>query len=243
MKYQVYNQDCITGMRAHVKSQSVDLIFTDPPYGIQGDTLDRHYNRDDSLVVPGYQDVPQSEYAEFSKNWISECARVLRPGGSIYIVSGYTNLHLILCALHETDLQEVNHLIAQYSFGVSTTRKFVSSHYHMLFWQKPGSGKQKRTFHTQARFPDSKQSYHDRQSVQKLPRAYKPGQVRNRNQLNPDFVQKFIAYSSSPGDLVLDCFAGSMSTAKAALSLQRRFLGFEINAAAYAAFLPELKNL
>ena len=123
--YNVYNQSCIQGLREHVADDSVDLIFTDPPYGIDGDELDVHYNRDESKVVPGYIDVPLTEYAKFSRDWITECARVLRPGGSMYIVSGYTNLHHILNALHATDLQEVNHIIAQYSFGVSTKNKFV----------------------------------------------------------------------------------------------------------------------
>lgn len=124
----VYNQDCVTGMQEHVQDDSVDLVFTDPPYGINGDTLDSHYNRDETTVVPGYIDVPNSEYAEFSMNWIRECERCLRPGGSIYIVSGYSNLHHVLNALHSTKLQEVNHLIAEYSFGVYTKLKYVSSH-------------------------------------------------------------------------------------------------------------------
>ena len=134
--YQVYNQSCIEGMREHVADNSIDLIFTDPPYGIDGDGLDVHYHRDESNVVPGYIDVPLSQYAKFSQDWINECQRVLRPGGSIYIVSGYTNLHHILNALHATDLEEVNHLIAKYSFGVNASKKWVSSHYHVLFWQK-----------------------------------------------------------------------------------------------------------
>jgi site-specific DNA-methyltransferase (adenine-specific) len=43
--YKVYNQSCIEGMREHVLDGSVDLIFTDPPYGIDGDKLDAHYHR------------------------------------------------------------------------------------------------------------------------------------------------------------------------------------------------------
>ena len=125
-RYRVYNQDCVTGMREHVADASIDLIFTDPPYGIKGDELDVHYHRDESNVVPGYVDVPLDQYAQFSRDWITEAARCLRPGGSMYIVSGYTNLHHILNALHATDLQEINHIIAQYSFGVSTKNKSLS---------------------------------------------------------------------------------------------------------------------
>lgn len=58
MDYQIFNEDCVSGMRKHVKDATIDLIFTDPPYGIDGADLDAHYNRDDTKVVAGYVDVP-----------------------------------------------------------------------------------------------------------------------------------------------------------------------------------------
>lgn len=238
--HQVYNQSCIEGMREHVADESVDLVFTDPPYGIDGDELDVHYHRDESKVVPGYIDVPLSQYAQFSLDWIRECERVLRPGGSMYIVSGYTNLHHILNALHSTSLVEINHVIAQYSFGVSTKNKFVSSHYHVLFWAKPDRGQKKRTFNSNWKYTDQKDSYHDRLTVQNMPRDYKPGQVRNKNQLSEDFIEKFIKYSSNRGDTVLDCFGGGLTTGRTALRWGRNFVGFELNKNAYDAFVPTL---
>lgn len=241
--HKVYNEDCIQGMRKHVADNSIDLIFTDPPYGIAGDELDVHYNRDESNVVPGYIDIPLDQYRQFSIDWINECERVLRPGGSIYIVSGYTNLHHILNSLHSTKLEEINHIIAQYSFGVSTKNKFVSSHYHILFWQKPNKGKQKRTFNSNWQYTDQKDSYHDRLSVQSMPRDYKPGQIKNKNQLSETFIKKFIMYSSNRGDTVLDCFGGGLTTGRTALRYGRNFIGFELNKHAYAAFLPTLDQV
>lgn len=241
--FHVYNQNCIDGMKEHVKDDSVDLIFTDPPYGIMGDELDVHYHRDESSVVSGYVDIPIKDYAKFSMDWIKECERTLRPGGSFYIVSGYTNLHHILNALHSTSLQEVNHLIAKYSFGVSTTKKFVSSHYHVLFWTKPEKKGQKRTFNTNWKYTDQKDSYNDRLSVQEMVREYKPGQVKNKNQLSELFIEKFILYSSNRGDTVMDCFGGSFSTARAALKYGRNFLGFEINKNAFEFFSKTLNDV
>ncbi len=227
-----YNLDCIEGMAAHIGDESIDMIFTDPPYGIEGDALDLAYNRNESKVVPGYIDVPKETYAEFSNQWIAQCERVLKPGGSIYIVSGYSNLVHILNALHSTKLIEVNHLIAQYTFGVYTKTKFVSSHYHILFWQKKG----KRTFNTDAFFDGTKESYNDRQSVQPLVRKYKTGQKRYQNQLPVDFIERYIAYSSNEGDVVLDPFAGSFSTRDAAIHIKREFVGFELNEHAFREF-------
>lgn len=243
MTYQVYNQNCIDGMKVNVNDNSVDLIFTDPPYGIDGDKLDTHYHRDESNVVPGYIDVPLNHYGQFSIDWIKECERCLRPGGSIYIVSGYTNLHHILNALHSTSLKEINHLIAKYSFGVSTKNKFVSSHYHILFWQKHDSGNFKRTFNSNVFYTDQKDSYHDRLSVQDMPRAHNPGQIKNKNQLNEDFIKKFILYSSNRGDTVMDPFCGGFTTGKTALRYGRNFIGFELNKNAYDVFTPFLDKV
>lgn len=243
MNHTIYNQDCISGMREYVADGSVDLIFTDPPYGIEGDKIDVVYHRDESNVVPGYVEVPLETYDTFSKDWITECARCLRPGGSIYIVSGYTNLHHVLNALHATDLQEVNHIIAKYSFGVSTKKKWVSSHYHVLFWQKPDRGKQKRIFNTNVYYSDQKDSYHDRLSVQDMPRDYKPGQIKNKNQLSEKFIEKFILYSSNREETVMDPFCGGFTTARTALRYGRKFIGFELNTNAYNAFMPTLDKV
>jgi len=223
-------QDAVLGL-ASLADESVDLIFTDPPYGIRGDQLDQHYNRDESTVVPGYCEVPAEDYADFSIAWIQQAERVLRPTGSMYIVSGYTNLHHILNALHSTDLREINHLVAQYTFGVYTRNKWVSSHYHVLYWAK-----KKPYFNGAARFPDTRESYNDRLSVQTLKREYHPGEIKNKNQLPVDFVRKFVEYSSRPGDLVVDPFAGSFSTGRAADQLGRNCIGFDLNNFAVEAF-------
>jgi site-specific DNA-methyltransferase (adenine-specific) len=243
MTYKIYNQSCISGMQEHVPDNSIDLIFTDPPYGIDGDNLDAVYHRDESHVVPGYIDVPLSEYKKFSEDWIRECARVLRPGGSMYIVSGYTNLHHILNALHATELKEVSDIIAKYTFGVNASKKWVSSHYHVLFWEKPGKGKNQRTFNTLCKFSDNKDSYNDRLTVQDMPRDYKPGQIKNKNQLSEDFIEKFIRYSSNRGDVVLDCFGGGLTTGRTAVRWGRNFIGFELNDNAYAAFEPTMATV
>ena len=224
------NQDAVQGLRS-LDTASVDLIFTDPPYGIRGDQLDQHYNRNESTVVPGYCEVPADQYAAFSLDWIQQAERVLKPTGSLYIVSGYTNLHHILNALHSTGLREINHLIAEYSFGVYTKNKWVSSHYHVLYWAK-----KKPYFNGTARFSDTAESYRDRLSVQTLKREYKPGEVKNKNQLPVEFVKKFIEYSTRPGDMVVDPFAGSFSTGRAADQLGRDCVGFDLNPLAVEAF-------
>jgi site-specific DNA-methyltransferase (adenine-specific) len=225
----------------------VDLIITDPPYGIRGDTLHKHYNRDESPVISGYVEIPEEEYGEFSLRWITEAERILRPGGSAYIVSGYSNLYHILHALRTTSLKEINHLVWKYNFGVWTRRKFISSHYHILYYEKPGG---KRTFHLETRYGAGEKNetggslnYQDREDVWVINREYKPGQVKNKNELPVQLLTKMILYSSNEGDLVCDLFLGGGSTARAAIGLNRRAVGFEISPEIFSSRVPEIEAL
>ena len=60
--YNLYCMDCREGAARYIKPGSIDLIITDPPYGIEGDVLHRHYNRDEKHVIDGYVEVNASEY-------------------------------------------------------------------------------------------------------------------------------------------------------------------------------------
>ncbi len=241
------NGDCVEGARRFLGDGTVDLVVTDPPYGIGGDRLDRHYNRDESHVVEGYVEVSGADYAAFTRAWVAEAARVLRPGGALFVVSGYTHLYEVLGALRAAGLVEVNHIVWKYPFGVWTTRKFVSSHYHVLYWAKPGGP---RTFNLEARYGLAERgadggsvNYLDREDVWTIGREYKPGRAKNRNELPMALLEKVIQYASNEGDLVCDLFLGGGSTARAAIGLGRRFAGFEVSDAIFAARVPELAAL
>lgn len=243
----LFAEDCIEGAQKHIPDNSVDLIITDPPYGINATQLHRHYHRIESNVLDGYVEIPLEEYPEFSRKWIDEAERILRPGGSLYIVSGYSNLIYILDALKGTTLNEINHIIWKYNFGVYTTKKYVSSHYHILYYTKPGGVV---TFNTFSRYgADEKdqdlrsKNYRDREDVWEIPREYKPGQIKNKNELPVQLLIKIIQYSSNPGDLIADFFMGGFSTAKVAIGLNRQITGFEINHAAFRHHLKELQIL
>lgn len=242
-----YNIDCIEGARKYFKDGSVDLIITDPPYGISGDTLHKHYNRNENNVLEGYIEIPLEEYENFSNEWIKEAERILKPGGSIYIVSGYTNLRHILNALSKTKLEEINHIIWKYNFGVYTKNKYISSHYHILFYRKPGRD---ITFNTFCRYSDIEKNeqnkslnYQDREDVWIINREYKPGKIKNKNELPSQLLMKMICYSSNPGDLVCDFFLGSFSTAKIAIGLARNATGFEMSKIAFDYQIKQIQNV
>jgi site-specific DNA-methyltransferase (adenine-specific) len=245
--YHLYASDCVEGSQNFISDNSVDLIITDPPYGIEADKFHRHYHRHEDKIINGYVEVPQEKYASFSINWIKEAERVLRPGGSLYVISGYSNLADILNALKMTSLEEKNHLIWKYNFGVHTQKKFISSHYHILYYTKVGG---KVTFNTYSRFgPNEKNlnngslNYRDREDVWQINREYKPGEIRNKNELPTELIIKIIQYSSNEGDLVADFFLGGFNTAKVSVGLMRKIIGFEINKESYSHHIEEMAIL
>ena len=207
--------ECIEGMKGLPKT-SIDLIVADPPFGIEFDGMSSAYNRDETLVVPGYRET-QGSYAEFTKEWIAQLPRVMKKDGSAYIFSGWTNLDAILTGASEAGLTTLNHLIWHYPFGVYTKRKFVTSHYHIVLLVK----------NTKSYYFNKIENYPE--DVWIVKRKYRTGRAKNSTKLPLEVVSKCIDFSSKPGDVVLDPFMGNGTTAVAAKAAFRHFIGFEIN--------------
>ena len=74
-------------------------------------------------------------------------------------------------------------------------------------------------------------------------REYKPGQIKNKNELPKALLSKMILYSSNEEDLVCDLFLGSFSTAKVAIGLNRYATGFEISQRAYEYQIKEIDKV
>lgn len=241
----VFNEDCIIGMQ-RLPDGIVDLVLTDPPFAIEFAAKRSNYNRTGSRVLDGYGEVSQSEYQNFSKQWIKQAARVLSPTGSMFIFSGYNNLKDILIAAEECGLDIVNHIIWKYQFGVATKRKFVTSHYHLLFYCKDD---RRRRFYQDSRFSgDERHSgggsrrYQDMEDVWTIPREYWTGKIKTPTKLPRAIISKILAYTTQPGDLVLDPFLGSGQTAVVAALEGRRYIGFEIVPEYFSYILERLAS-
>lgn len=116
--------DCIETMKSW-PDDCVDLVFSDPPYNI-GWKYDHYEDRR-----------PGDEYVQWTEDWIDECARLLRPSGSLYILIGdeyaaETRLHLKRL---EKDGKLVfrNWIIWHYTFGQNCKIKFNRSHAHLFY--------------------------------------------------------------------------------------------------------------
>lgn len=218
------------------------MVLSDPPYGIEGATLDKHYNRKEAHVLDGYVDVKADDYSQFSHNWIAQASRVLLPGGRLIVVSGYSQLPAVLGALDDkaNNLRAVRHIIWKYNFGVWTTRKFVSSHYHILFYEKIGG---------KGRACGEDSILRRYGSVWEIKREYQRGQTKNKNQLPVALLERLIKIGSPTPSrhgyrpVVADFFLGSFSTARVAIALGRDATGFEVNKTGFDYWEPVTRAL
>ncbi len=104
----IYNMDCLAGMK-QIRSSTVDLVVTDPPFAIEFKARRSNYNRIGRRVLDGYCEIPKEEYYDFTVKWMSGVYRVLKDSGSMYVFSGWNNLKDILVALDEVGFITVNH--------------------------------------------------------------------------------------------------------------------------------------
>lgn len=154
-RIEIYPEDCVDGDQK-ITDGSVDLGIFDPPFGIKETGFDKHYNRNPKNIIRGYKEAP-SDYMEWTRLWLMEAKRVLAENGSMYVFMGHTNLKHLLNAADDVGLYEINHLIWKYNFGVYTQKKYVTAHYHVLYYSK--SRKARPTFNVNCRFgPEERNS-------------------------------------------------------------------------------------
>lgn len=224
MKNKIINSNSITYLPS-IFSESVDLVITDPPFAIGLKAKKANYNRDSSLVLDGYHEIKPEDYDEFSLSWITECFRILKESGSIYIFSGYNHLESILRAVRLAGFTVINHIIWKYNFGVYCSKKFITSHYIIIYAAK---NPKKINFYTDSRFQTTKQQYGDMEDVWNIKKEYWTGKVKPPTKLPTEIISKILSYSSKEGDLVLDPFLGSGQVALVSKQMKRDYLGIEI---------------
>ena len=203
-------------LMADLPDGAVDLVITDPPFAIDFRATRNNYHRTGSRVMQGYREIAPEDYQAFTIEWMAQAFRVLRPTGSLYVFSGWNRLRDVLQALDETGFSTINHLIWKYQFGVFTKKRYVTSHYHILFAAKDPK---RYTFNKVEHYPED---------VWVVNREYWTGKPKTPTKLPRDLVKKILRFSSNPGDLVLDPFIGSGTVAVAAREMGRHYLGFEI---------------
>ena len=241
----IMHGDCV-GMMKTMPKQCVDLIITDPPFAIDFGAKQSNYNRKQSRVLDGYNEIQGCDYQTFTMDWLSEATRLLKSSGSMYIFSGWNHLKELLIAIDACKLNTVNHLIWKYQFGVVTKKKYITSHYHCLFVCKDDK---ERQFYPYARFDKNHKTarggsahYKDKEDVWDIKREYWSGCKKTPTKLPAEIISKILAYSSQEGDLVFDPFLGSGQVAVVSKINNRHYVGCEVVKEYYDFALERLES-
>lgn len=201
----------------------VDLIIADPPYN-----LGKDYGNNRDLKA-------WHEYEDFTRNWIKQAVRLLKPTGSLYIFMGARFIAKLFLMLEDEFQLNFNGWITwHYTQGMGRKIGFSPRHEDILYFTKTNGF----VFNLdEVRIPQK--YYRARNNMQ----GANPGDVwqfshvhycsserENHPTQKPEaLMERIIKASSNPGDWVLDPFVGSGTTCKVADMLGRNSIGIDIN--------------
>lgn len=204
----IYNEDCIAGM-SRMDPESVDLIVTDPPYLMKYKT-GRRKDRSHKFC----SEINGDNDPDLIERYIRECYRVLKPDSACYMFCNVNKVDVFKQFLEDAGFTIKNMII--WVKNNHTAGDLVAQYgkkYELIFYVNKG------------RCPIRGGRLSD---VWEFPRVTGKQQV-HQNQKPVNLIEQCIEKSSDPGDIVLDGFMGSGTTAIACLKSDRHYIGFEID--------------
>jgi DNA modification methylase len=220
--------DCIEILKIF-PNNSFDLIFADPPYNLQLPQNRKLLRENGTEVIP-----VNDEYDNFTENWIKECQRILKPTGTIWIMGMYHNIFRVGKIMQDLGLWFLNDVIwvkidAMPNFN---GRRFTNNH-ETLIWAVKNKNCKNYTFNNEfLKRLNSGEQMKDTDWVFKICNDSERLRDENGIKLHPTqkplkLVQHILLSASKKGDLVLDPFLGSGTTAVVAKALGRNWVGIE----------------
>ena len=216
---------------ASMRPESMDCIWTDPPYFLSNDGVTNYGGKRVSVNKGAWdRSGGVEEDHTFNLQWLTACRRVLRPAGTIWVTG---TLHIYLSvgmAMRQLGFRILNDIIWEKTNPPPNLGCRCLTHStEVVLWatKAPKGSKHKYTFN----YAEMKAENSGKQmkSVWRFPAA-----GRNEKRLGRHPTQKPVALidrciraSTNPGDIVLDPFAGTAATGVAALMNGRHFLGIE----------------
>ena len=217
--HSVYFEDCVEGMKERLDDDSVDMVFTSPPYNVEKTATQGR----ESETVDYEDNKSVEEFREFIRTVVSELDRVVKGDGHIFINldpvynEGYVESHEWL--------------------RNATSRKLKSK----IIWSKkqghrpylPQKGQFQRDYEPIYHFSDSVAPLNDlgARSVWEVTASVDANEINGKHPAPypVELVNRAIEAVASDGDVVLDPFMGSGTTAVAAIQNHCDYVGFELD--------------
>ena len=220
--------DCVEILN-RAREDSVDMIFADPPYFLSNGGITCHAGKMVS-VNKGKWDKSKGieENHKFTLEWLKACQRVLKPNGTIW-VSGTTHIiYSIGFAMQELGYKILNDII-WYKRNAPpnlSCRYFTHSTEIVLWAAKNAKSKHYFDYQSMKKINNNKQMRNvwEMGSTQKEEKKF----GKHPTQKPLELLKRIILASTKEGDLVLDPFCGSSTTGVAAMSLNRKYVGMDM---------------
>jgi site-specific DNA-methyltransferase (adenine-specific) len=225
--------DCLEVLR-EIPDNSVDMTFADPPFN-----LNKKYNNYDDTIE-------KIEYLNWCNDWISEMVRILKPSGTILVHN--IPRWLTYFADHLNKIAYFRHWISWDSGGAPMGKTLLPNHYGILYYTKSKSYKDIKF--NDIRYPHPKcrkckEFIKDYGGKKDQAHGFGPllsdvwtdiHRIRHKKrrddhpcQLPIPLLERLILMTTDEGDIVLDPFLGTGTTAVAARQLGRRYIGIELD--------------
>jgi len=214
----------------NMADNSIDMVFIDPPYNLK-----KEYS--------AYNDnLRQETYIEWCNRWLSECMRVLKPTGSLFVINIPKFLTYYACHLNK--IAVFRHWIAWDALGSPTNSKLLPAHYGILWYTKTDKCKfnsvriphvRDRKGNLLADWGGKKVMLHPYGKIvsdvwNDIHRIrHKVRRDAHPCQLPPHLIERMILMTTDEGDIVLDPMVGTGTTAIAAKRMGRKYIGIDID--------------
>lgn len=232
--------DCLNILK-EIPDESIDLIVTDPPYNVSNkgkfEIKEKQYKR----ICEEWDVFTKEEYLKFTIQWLKECNRVLKNGGAIYVTGAFHNIFDTFIIMRD----EINFTFRNFitwfkpnAMPIKFAKNigcFAYSCEYICYFSK---GKVKTfNYDLLKEINGGKQM---RDIIQLSISQNK--KIKHPSKKPLELIELFIKASSNEGDVVLDPFIGSGTTAVACKKLNRNYIGIEKNENYYQIANERIEN-
>lgn len=212
-----------------IKSESIDMIFADPPYFLSNDGFSNSGGKVVSVNKGDWDKISSfEEKHNFNREWIRKAKRVLKPNGTIWISGTLHNIYSVGMALEQEGFKILNNITWQKTnpapnlscryFTHSTETilwarkvdKYARHYYNYDLMKGINNGKQMKDVWTGP-----------------LTKISEKWAGKHPTQKPEYLLERIILASTEKGDYVLDPFVGSGTTGVVAKRLERKFVGID----------------
>ncbi|HET9904373.1 MAG TPA: site-specific DNA-methyltransferase [Xanthobacteraceae bacterium] len=230
--------DCVAEM-AQLPASSVDLVFADPPYNLQlrGDLKRPDDSRVDAVDEEWDRFASFEHYDAFTRAWLIACRRLMKPNATLWVIGSYHNIFRVGAIMQDLGFWILNDVVWRKTNPMPNFRgrRFTNAH-ETLIWAARDAESRKYTFNYEA----LKAGNDDVQMRSDWLIPLCTGEERLKDaagkKLHPTqkpeaLLARVLLAASRPGDVILDPFLGTGTSAAVAKKLRRRFIGIERDAA------------